>query len=328
MKDKFRGCILGLACGDALGMPTEFRKLDAILQAFGPDGIQDLPEPALFTDDTQMAIAVAEALCAGGNDPLPSLAQAMAREFIDWMDSPENNRSPGIACMRGCARLKGGVSWQESGLRESKGCGANMRVAPVGLRYWDDPARLQPAARMSAMLTHAHPTALAAAEATALCVAWAVQGQSPETYLDQLDGHSGNTEWDEALGFPWGENTDPSQAMRSGWEELVAVLRRVPPTLQTRPADYCEHIGQAWVAEEALGCALYCVCAWPEDYVAAVRLGANSNGDSDSIACIAGAISGAYLGESAIPEDWRGRIEKAPYLAGLADRLLDAATPG
>ena len=49
--------------------------------------------------------------------------------------------------------------------------------------------------------------------------------------------------------------------------------------------------------------------------------GANTNGDSDSIACIAGSISGAWLGEEAIPEDWVRRIEKSGYLEDLATRL-------
>ena len=50
---------------------------------------------------------------------------------------------------------------------------------------------------------------------------------------------------------------------------------------------------------------------------------ANTNGDSDSIACIAGSISGAYLGIDAIPSYWVGRIEKSDYLADLAKRLAE-----
>lgn len=325
MLDRFKGCLLGLACGDALGRPTEFRGLHAILAAFGPNGIEELPEPALFTDDTQMTVAVANALCRAGGESLDALANAMAEEFVRWLESPENVRGPGRTCLSGCGRLKAGVSWRESGLRESKGCGANMRVAPVGLYCRDDPAGLRLTARMSSLLTHAHPTALAAAEATALCVAWAAQGTDPAAYVERLEAHAEGVQWDDELGKPWGDESNSQECLLFGWQELRQAVRGIPQALRDRPRDYCSVLGEAWVAEEALACALYCVCAHPRDYAAVVRTGANSNGDSDSIACIAGAISGAYLGQAAIPQDWRDRIEKADELNALAEGLFAAA---
>lgn len=85
MREQFLGCILGLACSDALGMQTEFRDLDSIRAAFGPAGIQDLPEPALFTDDTQMSVAVGEALARRGDASLDELGQEM--RVISWLGS-------------------------------------------------------------------------------------------------------------------------------------------------------------------------------------------------------------------------------------------------
>ena len=82
-----------------------------------------------------------------------------------------------------------------------------------------------------------------------------------------------------------------------------------------------QHIGEGWVAEEAVALALYCVMRYPEDYVGAVRRGANSSGDSDSVACIAGGISGALLGLEAIPAEWIARCENRTYLADLSERL-------
>ena len=64
------GMIYGLALGDALGSPVEFWELKGIRERYGPDGIQELPAPALFTDDTQMTLAVAEALIAAGHQDL------------------------------------------------------------------------------------------------------------------------------------------------------------------------------------------------------------------------------------------------------------------
>jgi hypothetical protein len=76
-----------------------------------------------------------------------------------------------------------------------------------------------------------------------------------------------------------------------------------------------------WVGEEAVALGLYCYLRNPKDYAKTVIRAANTNGDSDSIACIAGSISGAYLGIDAIPSDGVRRIEKPDYLAGLAIRL-------
>ena len=76
-------------------------------------------------------------------------------------------------------------------------------------------------------------------------------------------------------------------------------------------------LGEAWIAEEAVASALYCFCKSPGDYAATVLTGANTVGDSDSIACIAGAISGAYLGLTALPENWRRQVENADMLSEI-----------
>jgi ADP-ribosylglycohydrolase len=94
------------------------------------------------------------------------------------------------------------------------------------------------------------------------------------------------------------------------WTDIEAALSHVGPTR-----------GGGWIAEEAVGMALYCVLRHPTDYVAAVRLGANISGDSDSVASITGGILGARLGTRAIPPDWLARLENRPYLQDLAERL-------
>jgi len=94
--DKAKGVIFGLAIGDALGAPTEFIKLPEIKRRYGTKGISDLPDPVLFTDDTQMSIAIAESLIKAGEKDINSIMEAVRREFIKWLHSPENNRAPGI----------------------------------------------------------------------------------------------------------------------------------------------------------------------------------------------------------------------------------------
>ena len=83
-----------------------------------------------------------------------------------------------------------------------------------------------------------------------------------------------------------------------------------------------DYLGKGWIGEEAVALALYCFLRYPDDYRKAVLRGANTNGDSDSIACIAGSISGTFLGIEAIPTNWVTNIEKSKYLEELALRLF------
>ncbi|MBN2059696.1 MAG: ADP-ribosylglycohydrolase family protein [Deltaproteobacteria bacterium] len=82
-------------------------------------------------------------------------------------------------------------------------------------------------------------------------------------------------------------------------------------------------LGEGWIGEESVALSLYCFLKYPDSYEKVVIRGANTNGDSDSIACIGGSISGAYLGIDAIPYKWLKEIEKSEYLGDLAVRLAE-----
>ncbi len=311
LQDRFQGSILGLAIGDALGRPTEFlHSMDAIRAKFGPDGVTDLEpdrHPAgTYTDDTQMSLCVALALIEAGREPLDDLMETMAREFAAWSVSAENDRAPGTSCMAGCANLRRGKSWREAGVPGSKGCGSAMRTAPIGLYFHDDEARLIEVARASSLPTHGHPTAQASAAATALLTAWALHHEDPPEYPGRL-----------------------AEIMRrmDGGQDVARLVERIPYLLSEPPDEVlCDgRLGEAWVADEAVAGALYCFCRSAEDYRTTVLTGANTVGDSDSIACIAGAISGAYNGLAAIPDRWRCRVERANDLLEIANRLHAAA---
>ena len=79
-----------------------------------------------------MTLAVAEALIAAGHQDLGAIMAAISQEFVAWLRSPENDRSPGGSCLYGARQLEAGVPWWKSGKPNSKGCGAAMRVAPIG----------------------------------------------------------------------------------------------------------------------------------------------------------------------------------------------------
>lgn len=323
-REQVVGSIVGLAVGDALGHPTEFRSRAQILEAFGPGGVTDFVgikderwagsrpyiagrghPPGTFTDDTQMTIALAEGLLeAGGDASLDQQMEAVGRWFVRWARSPDNNRAPGGTCMAGCANLERGVSWRIAGVADSKGCGSAMRVAPIGLLYPDDLDRVEEVARASSLLTHRHDAGVEGAAAAALMVALALRGDGPSAV------------YDEVMRRCAGRSAD----FRTCMEKLPAALEQPPgEALSSRG------LGEAWVAEEAVASAMYCFFLHPDDFVAGVLCGVNTDGDSDSIATIAGSVLGARLGAQAIPEKWRRDVEDADALVALADRIFERA---
>jgi len=124
-EDRIAGCLFGLAFGDALGAPTEFLSVAEILSRWPPAGPVELTShPALVTDDTQMALAVGEALAeALGRRALsPESAEPLFRSaFVAWLNSPDNNRAPGMTCLRACEALEAGRHWLEATVKSSKG---------------------------------------------------------------------------------------------------------------------------------------------------------------------------------------------------------------
>jgi ADP-ribosylglycohydrolase len=319
------GALLGLAFGDALGAPTEFMTVAEIEQRYGVGGPQELEgDPALVTDDTQMTLAVARAL---GQVRREGVADALRDHFVRWWESPDNNRAPGMTCLQACEKLAAGLPWREATGASSKGCGANMRVVPVGLvpdLSDDDRAGI---AQLQSALTHGHPTALAASELTAFAVHWLRGGMDPgdlTAALRQRCVEQRTTYREEWLADLWVRPgvSEPDDFIARGWDECTAVLDVLAGAAEDRDADPCLATGAGWIAEEALATALHCFLLFRDEPVAALSRAATTSGDSDSIACLAGAFAGAAHGLDAWPEEWAGRIEHGDELAAFG-RLWD-----
>jgi len=335
-KNQARAVVYGLACGDALGWPTEFMSMPAIWNKYGKNGITDLSQTkGEFTDDSQMTIALAEGLLDALREtpvvnmsPTDALADPnyvmprVAERFLEWSVSPENNRAPGTSCMGGCRRLGDGLPWNKSGVPGALGCGAVMRVAPIGLVY-ENRETIRKIAEASAITTHGSEPAARSAHLGALAIRLALDGMQPREILDKLV---------ETL----------SGVLTPATQNLMSLLVSIPGLvnltmsgrLQTWEVMDRDKLGQSWVADEALASALYCVLLADkrgEGYVDAVNYGANTPGDSDSIACIAGGIAGALWGigsgldSRGIPTEWVDMIEDSAKLGDLADRLADAS---
>ncbi|GIJ46156.1 hypothetical protein Val02_30420 [Virgisporangium aliadipatigenens] len=319
------GSLFGLAYGDSLGRPTEFLDYGSIVAIHGVAGPQELTgDPARVTDDTQMALAVGEALLEAHTFTPDGLEPVLRRRFVEWLKSPDNTRSPGMTCLHACVALADGLPWLEATQTRSKGCGANMRVTPVGLMPGLSEDQRAATAQLQAALTHGHPTALAASELTAYAVLFLNSGVAPADLLAALRercAEQRTTYHHEWLGTLWRQPgvSRPQTFMAHGWDECADALDRVDRALATgqHQGDPCRATGAGWVAEEALATALYCYLISPDEPVAVLGRAATTSGDSDSIACLAGAFAGASLGMDAWPAHWQHQIEYTERLSRI-----------
>lgn len=377
-RDHRRGIMFGLAYGDALGRPTEFLKAPALAKLGTPFqnriGLNN-PKQGIVTDDTQMSIAVAKAaITLGRATPAASAAHAFGTAFINWQNDPKSldgKRAPGVTCMGAVTALKKNPSqWLLATRPNSKGNGANMRVAPLALRTDWTWAQLAGYAQLQAAITHGHPTAVAAADLTAVAVRMLLEGvaQPAETLLghllayahDQRTTYHGDllgSLWEGDMISPvqdlpevpkfgnqnaWSRFADsehfaprrrraaaktPQEWIAKGWDEVISALLDVYGKRRHPKQDPCNVAGQGgWVAEEALALAVHCLLTFPGEPTDALRRAAFTDGDSDSIASITGALAGAAYGRGAFPSHWIGNVEYRHELLGLTEQLTAAAS--
>ncbi len=307
-RSRLAGAVLGGAIGDAMGHPTEFiRSFDAIRERYGPDGVtgyelwreRDGTRFAPYTDDTQMAEQVLRSLLwARDRDAdLDATMRDMAERFVSWAKDPQGgHRAPGNACLAGCRNLERGVPWHEAGGATAGGCGSVMRAYPFGLVFANDLDRCERWAVAHSKLTHRDPIALAASAAMAVGVARVMRDEPLELVLSEM---------------------------------VAAACRYSPKTaaMMARAIDEAESgIGpettlerlEGWAAHEAIAAAVYLFARHPDDPRAAILEGANTPGDSDSLATLAGALVGARVGIAAFPPDWVRDVERSEALLALA----------
>lgn len=210
-----------------------------------------------------------------------------------------HRRAPGTSCLS--ALQSGQLGTVEQPINDSKGCGAVMRAAPVGLFYG-----VKDAFRIGVecgALTHGHPSGYLSAGALAHIVAELIAGTDLEgavsSALAELEKHVGHGECSLAL----------EQAIGLAKSEVV-------------PPEEIRTLGRGWVGEEALAIAVYCALKYPTDFRSALIAAVNHDGDSDSTGAITGNILGASLGISCIPPEWIDKVELKDEILQVADDLL------
>jgi poly(ADP-ribose) glycohydrolase ARH3 len=301
MLDRFRGCLLGLAVGDAVGSPFEAIDGYGIYKAFGPPAgiVRDPPVELLeYTDDTEMMIGVAETLAGVGRIDEETLAAAFARNF-------DVRRGYGGGAKQILAAMRDGRNWRrlagELFPDGSYGNGAGMRVAPVGIFFHRDLDRVDREAEASAVPTHRHPLGVDGARTIALAVAMAAQPDAfgREAFFAELYARAATAEFRDKL-------------------------------VRAATADASFVPGMLGDGVAALDSVVTAVAVYDEnrDSYAGTLAGAlGVGGDVDTIAAMAGAITGARLGAAAIPSHLLARLENGvrgrDAIDALAHRLHD-----
>jgi poly(ADP-ribose) glycohydrolase ARH3 len=297
--DRFLGCLLGQAVGDALGAPFEGLPADFIYWTEGPVH-ELLAQPSTdvlrYTDDTQMMIGVTETLIEHGEIQQAALAQRFAANY-----EPDRGYGSGAREILRC--MGEGGDWHM--LAEtifsggSFGNGAAMRVAPVGLLFCHDLERVAKQARESALPTHRHPLGIEGAVLLAVAVALAVQGPpfDRRAFYRTLKDHCQSEE------FQW----------------------QVRAATKLRRQHSVGFLGNSLPAHRSVMTAIACFTTSPNSFEDTVAKAIALGDDTDTLAAMAGALSGAHLGHSAIPDRWVERLEQGPkglaYLRELAEKL-------
>lgn len=320
------GCVLGGAVGDAFGYAVEFDRWADIQRKHGPAGLQ---QPVLgggllvVSDDTQMMLftleALNEAVSATERWTVQTIAQACSHAYVRWghtqgvpvpglrsdrvlMQSPamRRRRAPGLTCLS--AVRAGAQGTCERPVNDSKGCGAVMRTAPLGLAQSVSPEQAFELGCMAGALTHGHPDGWLPAGMVAAMTRLLIAGERLE--------HAATQALALCLYHARGSASDTQRLVEHA---LYLADEQVP----TSEAHEC--LGEGWTGDEALAIAVHAVTS-AASFEDAVRIAANHDGDSDSTASIAGQLYGAREGIWAVPHAWVRRLDVLPEaLELLAD---------
>jgi len=337
MKQRFLGCLLGGATGDALGAPVEFMSRSEIQRRFGLDGIR-MYAPAYgglgrITDDTQMTLFTAEGLIRAVVRErfrgLTTYTGVTANAYLRWLetqgekpihdaglanDEPgwlfghaelHNRRAPGNTCI---SALRSMQSIGGPADNDSKGCGGVMRVAPIGLFGWrfgqmESPESVFKLGTEIAALTHGHPTGSLTAGVLAVLILALTDGASLSDALflakSVLRKQENCAETLDAIEMA-------ERLVASGLSHDQAITQ----------------LGEGWVAEEALAISLYCALV-ATNFRHGVILAVNHDGDSDSTGSITGNILGVMYGLESIPDEWLESLELRDVITELTNDLYD-----
>jgi poly(ADP-ribose) glycohydrolase ARH3 len=301
LRERFLGSLIGHAVGDAACAPFEGLPATAIWYDFG-GAHRILAKPPIermyYTDDTQMTIAVAEALLRDGEIVEATLCERFVANY-------DRNRGYGQGARRIINAMGAGEDWRHVAQTVfpggSLGNGAAMRVAPIGLLFHDDLDRVAEEARKSALLTHVHPVGVESAQLLAVAVALAVR-------MEPFDRAAF---YDELLS-------------RAKTEEFRHPLQRA---VVMTADDSVGQFGSSLQAHRSVVTSIAAFTENPGTYTNAIATALALGDDVDTVAAMAGALAGARLGISAVPshlvELLEDDVKGMTYIRELAEGLFE-----
>ncbi len=314
LEDKFIGCIVGAAIGDALGCPIEALTYNSIIRDFGyvtsymPNTNRRGDKMGLgeWTDDTEMALAIANALIDERIINPQHLGELFAQDIeeIDLWQKIERGYSKKSLIISKMLRL--GVNWRYSGL-DRIGCGSVMRTHPIGAFSHDDIDELIENSKLQTLVTHKGSESI---DSTIL-LSYAV-----------------------AKAFAYDQQKNPLNT-ELFYNDIKKLGSKLIPILTEKLEQYRKYqeigipefviltkSGRGPVDTACLS--IECFLRSPNDFLRAVTMSINNDGDSDSTGSMTGAISGAYLGFSKIPKDLVSGLHQKDMLIEKGKRLYQA----
>ncbi len=303
--DRQRGSLIGLAVGDALGAAVEFMPPGSFpavtgFRGGGPHGLG----PGEWTDDTSLALALADSIATVGWD----LADQLDRYIAWWRDGKYsvNGRcfDIGMTTQVALATFRRDRDPLKSGLagEQSSGNGSIMRLAPVPIRFHsllaDDFAELNRLAEESSITTHASRQCRSACRYLAAVLAALIRGEDPAAVL--------NADWEVLARLRKQAPLDRAiDAVAAG-----SFRQTVPPAIR----------GSGWVVA-SLEAALWAFSS-SSSFAEAVLKAINLGDDADTTGAVCGQLAGAYWGESGIPDHWKAELARRDLIESALAGLL------
>jgi ADP-ribosyl-[dinitrogen reductase] hydrolase len=295
-KDRFRGCLLGLAVGDAVGTTLEFKPRGSFKPITGMAGGGPFRlEPGQWTDDTSMALCLATSLVEkNGFDPKDQMDR-----YCRWQEEGYLS-SNGICFDIGSTVAAALRQYRQTGdpiagstSPHSAGNGSIMRLAPIPMFYYPDLGAAVQYAAESSRMTHGAAECLDACRLLAGIICRALSGASKEDVL-----------FEETGSF-------------QGERKIMAIARG-----EYRNKPIGEIRGTGYVVQ-SLEAALWCFYH-TATFEAAILKAANLGDDADTTAAVCGQVAGAYHRDLGIPKKWLDRVTMRQEISALADRLFAA----
>lgn len=357
--DQINAAMVAAASGDALGRVTEFLSLEGIKSKY-PKGVHSLKDVVIralvkdghsiapYTDDTRMAICVMQELinarCWASKQALDAkqdvltfikdhyddvchyimthIALSFIKDSSDQWGWTARFRAPGNGCKSGVRShlmklnllfpqgYPSDVSlfprnwWRLS--NTTGGCGSVMHAYPFGLVFADDPELAARLAAEHSYLSHGAPIAVSACAAMAAGTAYALQGVEPNEVVKRM------------------------YIIAADYDDKNYELQTAPLIRQALELAHASNVQsiqvlnclKGWSAHEAVAAAAYIFASSPNDIQHALDLGVHTPGDSDSIASLAGALVGARVGMSKVPQGWEQYLEDAQLLSSFGRQVV------